>query len=185
MRTAEDVDRELTHWPRRMISNGDANTVRLRGGAAFEAWRERGMPASVSPWILMGDHDPLHHFLYYVAVPADPHIAAYLEQLAKCRHCVVVVDVFFPITRPDAVVGAAETVAYWLQHRETGLRAIRVANVVTTPWPACDGCPDWIDMLSDVNPNVMILPDLVDGPLQVASFQSILESAWQLGLTLK
>ena len=169
--------------PRTMVHNGDLRTARLRGAPAFHRWRTQGIPATVDNRI--AHNHQANHVLLFIAFPAQPAIADYITELAACPHCAAVVDVFSPITRPDAMTGGPGVMTFWLDpaHRNTALRAIRAADVVTTPWPKWDGVPDWIDELSALNPNVMILPDLDRIPVEV--FGATLEEAWRLGLDRK
>lgn len=194
MHTATDIEKHMLKIPRYMVHNGYPRAAELRGLGAFHVWRRIGYRSTASAKIVLDKHrDPDAHRLLFVTVPADQAIVEHLERVAACDLCAVVVDVFFPITRPGAIVAGPDTtegsadaaVEFWLepQHREAGLRAIAGADAVTTPWPSCAGVPGWIDDLSDLNPNVVLLADT--STMRVPIFGHVLDSTWRMVLQRK
>jgi hypothetical protein len=145
-------------WPRYFLTTGSADRDRLRGRPVFEMWREHGYNVEIGASIDI-------RLPAVILMPPPNEIGAcVVERLRQRTDCVVVIDICFPLMRPDAMLGDAEAMAFWTrhEHQDAALRGVRAADAVTVPWPEWDGYPGWIDDLAEHNPNVIVLPDLGD-----------------------
>lgn len=163
--------------------NGDDNYQRLRGLAAFEMWQALGRKVSIGSDLKVGPPTRL-----LIAAPANPAIADAIEKMYWWPDTCVAVDIAFPLLWIASARTDDEGMEFWSDpaNREQALRAIRAADVVTTPRSAWFAYPEWIDELAEYNPNVVVLPDL-DGECDdsIRTFAANLQCAWQSGLASK
>lgn len=163
--------------------NGDANYQRLRGLAVFEMWQALGRKVSIGSDLSVGPPTRL-----FIAAPANPAIAAAIERMYWWPDTCVAVDIAFPLLWIASAMTDDEGMAFWSDpaNREQALRAIRAADVVTTPHASWFAYPEWIDELAEYNPNVVVLPDLKgDHDAAVHEFAEGLQRAWRSGVASK
>lgn len=157
----------------------------LRGKAVFEAMREGGLDVRMGE----GAGTSITSGFVRVFAPIDgtAAFATAVEALVADHRTSVVLDVSFPITRPDRITGDDD--GWWNdpEHRDNAFRALRIADGVTSSQP------EWAADLAPVNSNTHCLPDLhldtldldEDAAEQVTAFSIALAAAWNTGLRTK
>jgi hypothetical protein len=163
--------------------------IRARGGPVFDMWTELGLDVTVA--LSKAVTIPLLARVF-MSVTAAPDVVAALRQWRANPTVLAVVDVCFPLMRPDAMQGVSvatsqAAMAYWTQreNQQAALAAVRAADAVTVPWAEWDGYPGWIDDLAEHNPNVHVLPDLTGDPADVGRFARELLQIWDSTRLLK
>jgi hypothetical protein len=155
-----------------------------RGGPVFEMWQSLGYDVHI---VRGAEASPVRHpaWTFFPVVPR-PEVVAMLDRWKRYEGTVAVVDVCFPMGRPDCYVGLdgpdRAAIAAWTDPlvRRAGFAVVGAADAVTVPHAHWDGYPGWIDDLAEHNPNVYVLPDLdAADPDAEARFAGRLLSVWR------
>jgi hypothetical protein len=165
---------------------------RARGGPVFDEWR-RLVPASMG-----AKFDRRSKATWRIEFPALLFVSAAMcvpptgmvglvERTAARPDGVVVVDIHFPLMRPDACHGQPGTVRFLTHpgYQAAMLRAVEAADAVTVPFAEWDGYPGWIDDIAEHNPNVTVLPDLDGTNESIDAFATNLLRIWDAAAVTK
>lgn len=154
------------------------DAVRLRGGPVFEAMAAVGFRVQVvEPGAVRNIEIRPPWTFVYVPVPSEDWSgsASGLEDL----RCSVIMDCHFPIMDVGALIGADQAIIDTIDHKDTLLANLALAEVVTVPQPG------WAADLAEVNPNVHVLPDLVEDDLGGQEFIMRLGEIAQASIKVK
>lgn len=178
------VQPQLKFW-----HNNTELYMRLRGGQAFDYWAELGFDVEQTDLVTNDIQVPTWILL---SCPADMRIANFVGRTAGCPDCCIAVDVPFPFTALNHTIGEKDKFgtdlgrAFWTDpdHRAAGLRAIETADIVTVPVAYWPGYPQFLDDMKVLNPNTIVLPDLVDDDI-VPQYMRTLMGAWAKAVRTK
>lgn len=154
------------------------DAVNLRGGPVFEVMAEMGLRVQV---IEAGAGDVRVEFLrpwtyVYLPVPADD-CQPWVEGLPS--YSSVIMDCHFPIMNMETAIGTDRTLIDVIDNKDTLLANLAAADVVTVPKET------WAADLSEVNPNVFLLPDLRESDQDPSGFIMRLSEIAQASIRVK
>lgn len=173
------------------INNGDLRTALLRGLATFHLWGHGGATTWVGDYVPKNLVKPTSPLLAFVSCPASKSMFHWVQLMARLSHCVVVVDVPFPLTRPDTIVAvhpeqSPDAMRFWTDPANLywAKLAVRVADAVSTSRQQWDGNLDWWAELTALNPRAALIED-TQTPADVRRFGLQLTSLWHHCFTEK